>query len=166
MSTPTPDPAQDLAIIAQQEALLHFTTFTPETAWQLGNRLRSALLYRVAGGTVEIELAGHLLFACTTPGATPGQSDWVRRKRNTVRRFARSSYAIGRQLELDGQTIEARHGLSLTDYAAHGGGFPLVLAGSGCVGTIIVSGLPQRDDHNLVVASIAEHLGVDIPTLP
>lgn len=161
----TADPAQDLAIIAQQEALLHFTVFTPQTAWELGNRLREALIYRVAGGTVEIELAGHLLFACTTPGATPGQADWVRRKRNTVRRFARSSYAVGRQLELDGQTLEARHGLSLADYAAHGGGFPLFLAGSGCVGTIIVSGLPQREDHNLVVAAIAEFLNIDVPKL-
>ena len=102
---------------------------------------------------------------CATPGATPGQADWIRRKRNTVRHFARSSYAIGRQLELDGQTLEARHNLPLADYAAHGGGFPLFLNGSGCIGTIIVSGLPQRDDHNLVATAIAEHLGVDIPQL-
>lgn len=165
MST-TADPASDLAIIAQQEELLHFTTFTPETAWQLGNRMRNALLARQSGGTAEIELAGHLLFACATPGATPGQADWIRRKRNTVRRFARSSYAVGRQLELDLQTLEQRHGLPLADYAAHGGGFPLFLAGSGCVGTIIVSGLPQREDHNLVARAIAEHLNIAIPHLP
>lgn len=157
---------QDLAILTQQEALLHFSTFTPEAAWLLGNRLRDALLARNAGGTVEIELTGHLLFACATPGATPGQADWIRRKRNTVRRFARSSYAVGRQLELDGQTLESRDGLPLADYAAHGGGFPLFLSGSGCVGTIIVSGLPQRDDHNLVAAAIAEHLSITIPNLP
>ncbi|MGA8940232.1 MAG: hypothetical protein WB439_13805, partial [Acidobacteriaceae bacterium] len=63
MSTPSPAPTEDLAILTQQESLLHFTTFTPETAWHLGNRLRDALLARNAGGTVEIELAGHLLFA-------------------------------------------------------------------------------------------------------
>jgi uncharacterized protein (UPF0303 family) len=161
---PAADPAQDLFLLAQQESLLHFTVFTPETAWQLGSRLRDALLARHAGGTVEIELANHILFTATTPGATPGQADWIRRKRNTVRRFARSSYAIGRQLELDQQTLEDRHGLPLADYAAHGGGFPLFLAGS-FVGTIIVSGLPQRDDHNLVVTAIAEHLDVTIPQL-
>jgi uncharacterized protein (UPF0303 family) len=164
MST-TPDPAQDLAILVQQESLLHFTDFTPDTAWQLGNRLRDSLLAREAGGTVEIELAGQLLFACTTVGAKPNQADWIRRKRNTVRHFTRSSYAVGRQLELDQQTLESRHGLALVDYAAHGGGFPIFLAGSECVGTIIVSGLPQRDDHNLVVTAIAEHLNVTIPQL-
>jgi uncharacterized protein (UPF0303 family) len=165
MST-TSDPAKDLAILNQQEALLRFTDFTPDTAWQLGNSLYHALLATNAGGTAEIELAGQLLFACTTPGAKPNQADWIRRKRNTVRHFARSSYAIGRQLELDHQTLEADHNLPLVDYAAHGGGFPLFLAGPECVGTIIVSGLPQREDHNLVVTAIAKHLDITIPQLP
>ncbi len=160
-----PDPAQDLEILAQQESLLHFTDFTSDTAWQLGSRLREALLARNAGGTAEIELVSQLLFACTTIGAKPNQADWIRRKRNTIRHFARSSYAVGRQLELDHQTLEAHHGLALADYAAHGGGFPIFLAGSKCVGTIIVSGLPQRDDHNLVVTAIAEQLSVSIPHL-
>jgi uncharacterized protein (UPF0303 family) len=163
MST-TYDPAQDLAVLAQQEALLRFTEFTPDTAWQLGVRLHDALLARAAGGTVEIERGGQLLFACTTPGAKPDQANWIRRKRNTVRHFARSSYAIGRQLELDHQTLEVPHGLSLVDYAAHGGGFPLFLADM-LSGSIIVSGLPQRDDHTLVVTAIAVQLNAVIPQL-
>jgi uncharacterized protein (UPF0303 family) len=162
----TPDPAQDLEILAQQESLLHFAEFTPDTAWQLGNGLREALLARQAGGTAEIEFAGQLLFACATPGAKPDQANWIRRKRNTVRHFARSSYAVGRQLELDQHTLDAQHGLAPADYAAHGGGFPIFLADSVCVGTIILSGLPQREDHNLVVTAIAEHLNVTIPQLP
>jgi uncharacterized protein (UPF0303 family) len=162
----TSDPANDLQILTHQEALLRFIDFTPDTAWQLGTRLHKTLLARNTGATAEIELAGQLLFACTTPGAKPDQADWIRRKRNTVHHFARSSYAVGRQLELDHQTLEADHNLPLVDYAAHGGGFPLFLAGPECVGTIIVSGLPQREDHNLVVTAIAEHLGITIPQLP
>jgi uncharacterized protein (UPF0303 family) len=164
------NPAEDLTILTQQESLLRFPAFTLDTAWQLGTRLREALLARNAGGrvapggTAEIELAGHILFTATTPGATPGQANWIRRKRNTVRHFARSSYAIGRQLELEGQTLEARHGLTLADHAAHGGGFPLHIADA-FAGTIILSGLPQRDDHNLVVTAIAAHLGIAIPQL-
>jgi uncharacterized protein (UPF0303 family) len=161
----------DIEIIAHQEQLLRFPSFDAITAWQLGNLMRDRLLARNAGGTIEIELAGQLLFACATPGATPGQADWIRRKRNTVRRFARSSYVVGRILERDRETLESRHGLTLADFAAHGGGFPLQLAGTGTsssmmVGSIIVSGLPQRDDHALVTASIAEQLGLSIPTLP
>ncbi len=156
---------EDLAILDQQEQLLRFSAFDTTTAWKLGSLMREKLLARKAGGTIEIEIAGQLLFACTTAGATPGQADWVRRKRNTVRRFARSSYAVGRILERDGETLEQRHGITLTDFAAHGGGFPIILAGTGPVGTAIVSGLPQRDDHKLVVAALAETLGITVPEL-
>ena len=156
---------EDLTIIDQQEAVLHFGSFNSETAWRLGNAMRARLIAGEAGGTIEIEVAGHLLFACATPGATPGQADWIRRKRNTVRRFARSSYAVGRILERDGQTMEGRHGLLLADFAAHGGGFPIILEGTGAVGSAIVSGLPQRDDHALVVSAIAEVLNLRVPML-
>jgi uncharacterized protein (UPF0303 family) len=164
MSAPE-DLAADIETITRQEQLLRFASFDADNAWQLGSRMRDRLLALKAGGTVEIELAGQLLFACATPGATPGQADWIRRKRNTVRRFARSSYAVGRMLARDGETLESRHGLLLSDYAAHGGGFPLWLDHTGPVGSIIVSGLPQRDDHKLVVSAIAEHLSITIPTL-
>ncbi|HVG27480.1 MAG TPA: heme-degrading domain-containing protein [Acidobacteriaceae bacterium] len=157
---------EDLAILDEQERLLRFSSFNAETAWQLGSLLREALLQRGAGGTVEIEVAGQLLFACATPGATPGQADWIRRKRHTVHRFGRSTYAVGRVLERDGETMEARHGLALADYAAHGGGFPIVLEGTGPIGSVILSGLPQREDHNLVAEALATLLNRPVPQLP
>jgi uncharacterized protein (UPF0303 family) len=160
------DPISDLSILTQQEKQLQFPAFNADTAWQLGNLLRSKLLAVPAAGTIEIELNHQLLFACATPGATPGQADWIRRKRNTVRRFARSTYAVGRTLERDGETLQARHGLALHDYAAHGGGFPIFVKDTGMVGTVVLSGLPQRDDHSLVVAAIAELIGVQVPVLP
>lgn len=158
-------PEQDLPILEQQEALLQFTAFDAETAWRLGSLLRDKLVARQAGGSVEIEVAGHLLFACATNGANPGQANWIRRKRNTVRHFARSTYAVGRRLERDGGTLESRNGLAEADHVAHGGGFPILLQGTGMVGTVVLSGLPQRDDHNLVVEGLAELLGVDVPRL-
>ena len=156
---------EDIAVIEEQEKALRFAAFDADTAWQLGGILRSKLLERGAGGTVEIELAGQVLFAGSTVGATPGQADWIRRKRNTVRRFARSSYAIGRALERDGETLQARHGLELKDYAVHGGGFPIFVVGVGCIGSVIVSGLPQRDDHALVVSALAQVLGITVAQL-
>jgi len=156
---------EDLAVIARQEELLRWDGFDADVAWRLGGAMREMLVERGAGGTVEIEVAGQVLFTAATVGATPGQADWIRRKRNTVRRFARSSYAVGRMLERDGETMETRHGLMLAEYAAHGGGFPIWVRGVGVVGSVIVSGLPQRDDHNLVVAAMAKVLGVEAPVL-
>jgi uncharacterized protein (UPF0303 family) len=155
----------DLKTIARQEELLRWDGFDADSAWRLGCVMREMLVERGAAGTVEIEVAGQVLFTAATVGATPGQADWIRRKRNTVRRFARSSYAVGRQLERDGETMEGRHGLALADYAAHGGGFPVWVKGVGVVGSAIVSGMPQREDHNLVVAAMARVLGVEVPVL-
>jgi uncharacterized protein (UPF0303 family) len=157
--------AEDLAILEQQENLLRFTSFNPETAWELGSHLRTVLLQRGAGGTIEIELANHLLFACATPKSNAGQADWIRRKRNVVHRFGRSSYAIGLILESNGETLQSRHFLNPADYAAHGGGFPIVLEDTGRVGSVVISGLPQRDDHNLVVSALANILNKDVPRL-
>lgn len=165
MNSNTPNAADDLLVLEKQEKLLHLPSFDANAAWALGSALRAAAMERKAGCSAEIELAGHLLFACATPGATAGQANWIRRKRNTVHHFARSTYAVGRKLERDGGTLMSKHALSEVDYAAHGGGFPLWLAGTGPVGSIVFSGLPQREDHNIVVEAMSTFLGIDVPRL-
>lgn len=157
---------QDLAIIAQQESALVFPSFGAETAWQVGNALRADALARKAAMTFKIQVAGRTLFLAATEGAVAGQQDWIRRKRNVVMRFNRSSYAIGLELEATGKSIEERHGLTLAEFAMHGGGFPILLRGTGCVGTVIASGLAQRVDHAMVVDALAAVLGVTVPRLP
>lgn len=117
----------DLAVIAEQERTLVFAHFGAEEAWAVGCRLREEALRRRAGMTFEIQIAGRTLFLAATEGASAGQMDWIRRKRNVVMRFGKSSYAVGLELEAAGLSIEARHGLTLADYAMHGGGFPIAL---------------------------------------
>jgi uncharacterized protein (UPF0303 family) len=96
-------------------------------------------------------------------GTTPMNADWARRKRNTVELMQRSSYAVGRANLLKEQTLENSLGLPTRDYADHGGCFPIRVNGvGGCVGTVTVSGAPQRDDHNLVVEVLAELCGVPL----
>ena len=57
-------------------------------------------------------------------------------------------------------TLAERYGLNLRDYAAFGGSVPLYLT-SGCqIGSVTVSGAPQRDDHNLVLGTLREMLGI------
>ena len=120
---------------------------------------------RGAALVVDVSLAGQQLFHCALPGATPDNADWARRKRNTVLRFHRSSYAIGLALQRQGTTLEAKTGAPPGDYATHGGSFPILLAGGTCIGTITVSGLPQREDYALIVAVLAEHLGQPLTEL-
>lgn len=153
---------QDLERIAEQERRLRFAQFDAGTAWEIGSRLKQAAEAAQAAVTIEIRLAGQTLFLYAMPGTAPVNADWARRKRNVVDLYGRSSYAVGLALKRDGATLEAQIGVDLRDYATHGGSFPLLLQGAGCVGSITVSGLPQRQDHAMIVAVLADHLGVPL----
>jgi uncharacterized protein (UPF0303 family) len=159
------DTTRDLVRIAEQEQALRFTAFDAATAWELGGRLKAAAEERGAGLTIEIRLAGRAIFFYEMAGARAVNADWARRKRNLVELYQRSSYAVGLELQREGTTLEAKLGLPLRDYATHGGSFPLQIAGVGCVGAITVSGMPQRDDHSLIVAVLAAQLGLDLEGL-
>lgn len=149
----------DLARIKRQEELLHFPAFNVDQAWSLGSQLRSWADDRQWPIVIDIRRFDMPLFFAAMAGSAPDNVDWVRRKTNVVQRFHRSSYGFGLELQAKGTTLEERFGLSLADYAAHGGGFPLTVTGAGIIGSITVSGLPQRDDHNLVVRAICGALG-------
>ena len=159
------DLVQDIARIALQEERLQFLSFDATTAWAIGTRLREVAAGRNAVVAIDIQLHGHPLFFAAMPGTTPNNVDWIRRKRNVVQRFHRSSYAVGLELQQGQKTLADTIGVELRDYATHGGCFPINLRGTGCVGTITVSGLPQRDDHALVVEVLAEFLGQPLEEL-
>ena len=135
--------------------------FTRCTAESFFSRLLEAEVRRV----IDVRLHSMSAFYTALPGTTADNENWVRRKRNLVLRFFQSSYGIGRKLDLQGDTVEDRYGISAADHAPHGGSFPIKVAGVGCIGAVTVSGLPQREDHNMVVEALARMTGKDISTL-
>ena len=104
--------------------------FDAGVAWELGLALKEAADKRGVGVALDISTPSYTLFSHAMDGATPDNAEWVRRKRNVTLRFHRSSYAIGLELQRDERTLEERHGLKADDYMAHGGCFPIRLAGS------------------------------------
>lgn len=151
---------RDIERLQLQEKRLQFKKFDAASAWQIGSALKAAAEKRNAAVAIDISLHGHQLFAFAMSGTTPDNLEWIRRKRNTVQRYHRSSYAIGLKHEKNKTTLAEATGLDIRDYATHGGCFPITLEGTGCVGTITVSGLPQRDDHEMVVTIIQEFLAL------
>lgn len=119
---------QDLKVIAEQEARLRFERFDAAVAWELGVRLKEAAEGLHSAIAMDISLFGQALFFYAMPGATPDNADWIRRKRNVVQRFHRSSYAVGLMLKQKESSLEAR-GLHPQDYAAHGGVSPFSCGG-------------------------------------
>ena len=160
--------AEDLALIARQEAELRFPTFDYDTAWHLGLTLRDLAISRNQGIVVDIRRFGQphqQLFYTALAGTTSDSQRWVARKINVVARFHRPSYAIGLLLEQQGRQFAERYSLPDADYAAHGGCFPIHVAGAGIIGAVTISGLSQRDDHNLAVEAICLLLERDPATL-
>ena len=80
------------------------------------------------------------------------------RKSAVVSRFGHSSLYMGQLCRDAGTTLAAKFGVPVERYAAHGGAFPLIVRGVGPVGVVTVSGLPQVQDHRLVVAVLREFL--------
>lgn len=156
---------EDMAKIAEQERALVFDRFDLTTAWDLGSLLRHTAVERGLSVVIDVRLHSMSAFYTALPGTTADNENWVRRKRNLVLRFFQSSYGIGRKLDLQGDTVEDRYGISAADHAPHGGSFPIKVAGVGCIGAVTVSGLPQREDHNMVVEALARMSGKDISTL-
>ena len=154
------DATRDLAIIAQQEELLQFHAFDNSAAWQLGEAIKKHCEVRGQVVTIEIRLCRDTVFFYAMPGTCANNADWARRKRNTTELQQRSSYAVGLALP-QGETLERQSGLPARDYAHHGGSVPIRVKSVGCVGTATISGLPQREEHNIVVQVMAELLGLD-----
>ncbi|TPE53655.1 heme-degrading domain-containing protein [Amaricoccus solimangrovi] len=151
----------DTDIIEAQELRLRFESFDLGTAWELGTRLRALAEAREAAVLIEVRLGGRTVFLSAMPGTTPENADWARRKANTVALLERSSYRVGLSPSEEG-TIHQRLGLDPRDYATAGGGFPIFLMSGLCVGAVIVSGLPQREDHKLIVEVLAEMIGLPL----
>ncbi|CCA68434.1 hypothetical protein PIIN_02298 [Serendipita indica DSM 11827] len=112
-----------------------------------------------SGIVIHLEtFTGHKLFTATAgePSAVkPDNWIWVEGKKNIVKRFHRSSYAVGRECMLKGKTPEEA-GYRLPEYSAHGGGMPLWIKGVTVapIAVVVVSGLPQQMDHQLIVDGI------------
>lgn len=151
----------DLEKIRAQEEALVFSHFDADTALALGLALRDAAKTSQAAVTIDIRQGDNILFFHAMKGTAPANADWARRKRNLVELMRRPSYALGLEIKLSGDPLDGKMALPPRDYAAHGGCFPIRVQGAGHIGTVTVSGLPQREDHKLVVAVLAQLLGKD-----
>jgi uncharacterized protein (UPF0303 family) len=144
--------------LEEHERRLTFTRFDNADAWHLGSLLVEMATTRDLPVAVDIRRGTQQLFHAALPGSTADNDSWIARKVRVVERFAASSYLVGRRLAAKGDALDAKFGVDPADYAAHGGAFPIRVPDVGVVGVVTVSGLPQADDHALVVEAIETFL--------
>lgn len=157
---------EDIAKIAQQEKELVFEAFDFDAAWKLGSRLRELAVMRKFPIAIDIRrFGGQPLFFTTLPGTAPTNAEWVRRKSNVVEMLHKSSYRVTLEQKRKGTSLADKYALAPADYAEAGGSFPLNVRGAGIIGSVTISGLPQRMDHETVVEGLCLHLGKDYSAL-
>jgi uncharacterized protein (UPF0303 family) len=142
----------------QEESELQFVSFNESTAWQIGCQLVERAQKEGLPVAIDITRGSHQLFHASLPGTSPDNDEWIKRKVRLAYRFGHSSFYIGQLLKSKGKRLEEAYFISENEYAPYGGCFPIIVKNSGMVGTITVSGLPQEEDHKLVVQVIREYL--------
>ncbi len=143
-----------LARVEAEEGEIVFRRFDLTDAWALGARMRAAAETEGLPIVIGITLGEARVFHTALPGSSADNDGWLERKTRVARRYGRSSYGVGLSFRAVGKDFDTDARLDPTLFAAHGGVFPITIAGVGVVGTAGVSGLPQADDHAFVV----EHL--------
>ena len=154
--------SEDLERVALQERELCCRALDAQVAWKLGIRLRTLAEERGLVVVIDVRRFGQPLFYAALEGTT---SATMRSGCGARAMWWRASIAVlmawDLNLKAKNDTLLEKHGLPVADYAAHGGSFPLQLSAAGVVGSVTVSGLPQRADHELVVEALCAELGRD-----
>ena len=144
--------------LLQEEQELQFENFNEATAWQIGNQLVERSVSEELPVAIDITRGNHQLFHASLSGTSADNDEWIKRKVRLVYRFGHSSFYIGQLLKSKGKSLEEAYLIPESLYAPHGGCFPIFVKGTGMIGTITVSGLPQEEDHKLVVQAIRDFL--------
>ena len=144
--------------LLDEEQELQFTGFNEASAWRIGSQLVERAVRENLSITIDITRGAHQLFHASLSGTSADNDEWVKRKVRLVYRFGHSSFYMGQLLKSKGKRLEEAYLLPESDYAPNGGCFPVIVKGTGMVGTITISGLPQEEDHKLVVQAIRNYL--------
>ena len=150
--------AEGMDQLLQEENELQFVNFDEMTAWQLGSQLVERAQSEGLPIAIDIMRGSHQLFHASLRGSAPDNDEWIKRKVRTVYRFGHSSFYVGQLLKSKASTIEKSYLVPESEFAPHGGSFPVLIKGTGLIGAITVSGLTQEDDHRVVVEGIRDYL--------
>jgi uncharacterized protein (UPF0303 family) len=148
----------DLASLLAEEERLVFPHFDHHTAWDLGSAMRARAFADGDPVVISIRRNGQRLFHAALPGTAADNDFWIDRKSAVVDRYGHSSYYIGCLHRAEGGDFDVDARLDANLFAAHGGAFPVTIRGTGPIGVIAVSGLPQAEDHRFVVAALERFL--------
>ncbi len=146
------------ADLAREAATLILPSLSQSEALEIGEIAVSIGRDRSLPIAVEVRLKDWIVFHASLPGSTAVNDSWIARKARVVMATEHSTIYERVMAEEQGIDWYVASGLSEETHAVHGGGLALNVKGLGFVGILLISGLPQVDDHLLGVDVIAEYL--------
>jgi len=107
---------------------------------------------------VEVWFKTSLIFHASLPGSTAENQWWIDRKARVVLLKHHSTMYERVSAQERGVDWHKENNLLDETHAIHGGGLPLITKSEGFVGVLLISGLPQVEDHLLGVEVLTEFL--------
>jgi len=144
--------------LLKEEQLLVLPDLSLKSAIEIGEIAKSLGTQRSIPIAVEVRVGDWIVYHASLPGSTPENDWWIGRKARVVKLKQHSTMyerVLAEELGID---WHKENNLLDETHAIHGGGLPLITKDDGYVGVLIISGLPQVDDHLLGVEVLTEFL--------
>jgi len=141
-----------------EEEHLQLPSLTLVELLEIGNIATQFGLSRSLPIAVELRLGDWVIYHASLPGSTPENQGWIDRKARVVMLKKHSTLYERVSAEERGVDWHKENNLLDETHAIHGGGLPLITKGDGFVGVLLISGLPQVEDHLLGVKVLTEFL--------
>jgi uncharacterized protein (UPF0303 family) len=146
------------AELAAIEDKLYLEKFDTADAIEMGKIALALCQERKLSAAIEVRIGDWTVFHASLPGTDTDNDWWMGRKARVVKLTGHSSMHQRVASEEGKYDWFARNGVKEEEYAIHGGGNPINVRGKGLVGALLISGLPQIEDHLLGVEVITEFL--------
>ena len=141
-----------------EEEMLVLPSFDIAAALEIGQIAFELASARELKAAIEVRIGEWIVFHASLPGTNAENDWWMNRKARVVLLTGHSSIHERVLAEETNTDWFAKHGVEEEQYAIHGGGLPINVVGKGLVGVLLVSGLPQIQDHLLGVEVLTEFL--------
>ena len=141
-----------------EEAVLNLPSLSQEDSLEIGEIAKSFGTMKDLPIAVEVRIGDWVVYHASLPGSTVENQGWIDRKARVVMLKHHSTLFERVSAQERGVDWFAENNLTDETHAIHGGGLPLITKSDGFVGVLLISGLPQVDDHLLGVEVLTEFL--------
>jgi len=141
-----------------EEQILTLPSLSTAEALEIGEIAKSLGVAKNLPIAIEVRLGDWIVYHASLPGSTPENDWWMSRKARTVILKQHSTLYERVSAEERGVDWHKENNLLDETHAIHGGGLPLITKNEGFVGMLLISGLPQVEDHLLGVEVLTEFL--------